>query len=174
MGQNKLIIERIEDRRLSQKTRKTLRILAWIAFFAYLLGLAYFLFFAEMLGRGGVGTNFAARTYHLNLVPFREIRRFWIYRHLLGQKAVLLNLLGNVLAFVPYGLLLPLLWHRQRHFYRILLLSFDFSLLIEVIQLVTKVGCFDVDDLILNTLGGVIGYGCFKLVMYWRKRRAIL
>ncbi len=38
------------------------------------------------------------------------------------------------------------------------LISFEFSLLIECIQLVSKVGSFDVDDMILNTLGGSLGY----------------
>ena len=156
---------------MSQRTRKILRILAWMAFFAYLVCLAYFLFFAEMLGRSPAGVDYAARSYHINPVPFKEISRFWKYRQQLGAKMVLLNLVGNVVAFVPYGMLLPLLWRRQRLFYRVLLLSFDFSMLIEVTQLITKVGCFDVDDLILNTFGGVIGYGCFKLLMFLKKKR---
>ena len=42
--------------------------------------------------------------------------------------------------------------------------------MVEVVQLVTKVGCFDVDDLILNTLGAAIGYGIFAVCNYLRRR----
>ncbi len=51
------------------------------------------------------------------------------------------------------------------------LISFEFSLLIECIQLVSKVGSFDVDDMILNTLGGSLGYLCFWVARKWKKRR---
>lgn len=51
------------------------------------------------------------------------------------------------------------------------LISFEFSLLIECIQLVSKVGSFDVDDMFLNTLGGSLGYLCFWVARKWKKRR---
>ena len=54
-------------------------------------------------------------------------------------------------------------------FIRAAFVSFDLSLAIEIIQLLTRVGSFDVDDLILNTLGGVIGYILCAIV--WRERR---
>ena len=47
----------------------------------------------------------------------------------------------------------------------------EFSLLIECIQLGSKVGSFDVDDMILNTLGGSLGYLCFWVARKWKKRR---
>jgi hypothetical protein len=69
---------------------------------------------------------------------------------------------------------LPIISRQQRKFARITLLSFLSSLLVELIQLVSKVGSFDVDDMILNTLGGVIGYllfwGAYQVVLYYRKR----
>lgn len=79
------------------------------------------------------------------------------------------NLAGNVIAFVPYGLLIPLLSHKNRRFWKVVLLSFDFSLLVEVIQLVSKVGSFDVDDLILNTVGGMVGFACFWMIDWMRR-----
>lgn len=150
---------------MTQRTRKILRILCWILFGVYLLLLCYFLFFSEQLGR-----TFTERSYHYNLVPFKEIMRFINYRERLGTKAVVYNLLGNIVAFIPFGLFLPLLQHRQRHIWRIVLLSFDFSLLVELLQLVSKRGSFDVDDLILNTIGGAVGYGCFVLADRIRHR----
>lgn len=148
---------------MSQKTRKLLRIGVWILFVIYLGLLCYFLFFSEMMGR-----TYSERSYHYNLMPLKEIKRFIIYRKVLGTKAVCFNLLGNIVAFIPYGMLLPLLAHNRRKFYRIVLLSFDFSLLVELVQLVSKVGSFDVDDLILNTIGGAIGYVGFLLANHIR------
>ena len=49
--------------------------------------------------------------------------------------------------------------------------SFELSLLVELIQLVTKVGSFDVDDIILNTIGGAIGYIVYKVVRGWWYRK---
>ena len=77
------------------------------------------------------------------------------------MTAVLINLLGNVAAFLPFGYFLPSLSKKNRNFLYTTLLSFEFSLLIECIQLFSKVGSFDVYDMILNTLGGSLGYLCF-------------
>lgn len=118
--------------------------------------MSYFLFFAEIMGR----TNLTG-SYHYNLIPFLEIRRFIVYRKKLGMLAVLVNLLGNVAAFLPFGFFLPTLSEKNRSFFYVTLMSLEFSLLIECIQLFSKVGSFDVDDMILNTLGGSIGFLCF-------------
>ena len=131
-------------------------VLAWTLFIVYMVFLMYFLFFAEIMGR-----TYIDRDYHYNLTPFREIRRFIVYRRTLGWFAVLSNLLGNVLAFVPFGMILPMLTPKCRNFFHIVLLGFDFSLFVETIQLISKVGSFDVDDLILNTLGVLLGYLSF-------------
>ena len=90
-------------------------------------------------------------------------RRFLIYRRQLGAGAVVLNLAGNVLAFVPFGLFLPLLVKRVRSFGKTVLLGFEFSLFVEILQLYSKVGSFDVDDILLNTTGVLIGYLLFCL-----------
>ena len=98
-----------------------------------------------------------------NLTLFKEIRRFLLYRNILGWRAVFLNIFGNVLAFMPFGFFLPVIWVRTRHWYITVLLSFAMSLLVETMQLVGKVGSFDVDDLLLNTIGGFAGYIIFVL-----------
>lgn len=151
---------------MTQRTRKILRTVCWILFGIYLVLLCYFLFFSEQMGR-----TFTERSYHYNLVPFKEIMRFINYRQVLGTSAVVYNLLGNIVAFIPFGLFLPLLQHRQRHLWRIVLLSFDFSLLVELLQLVSKRGSFDVDDLILNTVGGAVGYLGFLLADWIRHHK---
>lgn len=125
----------------------------------YLVLLTYFLFFAEAMGR-----NPDARAdYSYNLVPFKEIRRFIVYRSVLGYKAVFLNIVGNVVAFMPFGFILPEVWDQLNRWYTITLMGFIFSLCIETAQLVGRVGSFDVDDLLLNTVGALIGYFVFVI-----------
>lgn len=149
------------------KNRKVsgIRIVCWCLFAVYLALLAYFLFFAEATGR-----TFTERTYQYNLIPLHEIKRFVVYRKQLGFAAVALNLIGNVLAFVPFGLFLPLLLRGMRYFGKTVLLGFEFSLLVEIVQLFSKVGSFDVDDILLNTLGVVLGYVLFFLLHILRHR----
>lgn len=126
--------------------------------------LVYFLFFSEEYGR-----HEAYSTYQYNLEPFRELRRYLAYRGQIGNELFLINVVGNVVAFMPFGFLLPVMYREQRrevvfqgHYFRSFLfvtfLGFLFSLGVETVQLVTRVGCFDVDDLMLNTLGVIIGY----------------
>ena len=75
----------------------------------------------------------------------------------------------NVLLFVPLGFLLPFCWPQYRKPGYTICFGFCFSLLIELSQLL-NVRRTDVDDLILNTLGAVIGYGAFLLFRKLRKR----
>ena len=139
----------------------------WVLFILYLLALTYLMFFAESLGR----TGNAQADYAYNLELFKEIRRFYTYREQLGMKAVLLNLGGNVVGFMPFGFFLPVVSRRGRRPHNAVLLAFGLSLCIETVQLVFKVGSFDVDDLLLNTIGGILGFGLYKLVQRIRVRR---
>ena len=143
------------------------RILGAVLFVLYLVLLTYFLFFAEEMGR----SPDVRAEYSYNLTLFKEIRRFLLYRNILGWRAVFLNIFGNVLAFMPFGFFLPVIWVRTRHWYITVLLSFAMSLLVETMQLVGKVGSFDVDDLFLNTLGGVLGFFTHWMIQKVRIRR---
>ncbi|MBE7170912.1 MAG: VanZ family protein [Williamsia sp.] len=73
------------------------------------------------------------------------------------------NLVGNFVGFMPLGLLAPLLFENLRNIRNMLAFSFLTSFAFELAQLVTGLGIFDVDDLLLNTAGGVIGYFVFAL-----------
>lgn len=135
------------------------RVASQLVFILYLGVLFYLLFFSEKYGRTD-----ASEEYHYNLVLFREIRRFYQYREVLGIRSVMVNLVGNVAAFVPFGFFLPILWPKSGKFLYVAFWSFAFSLFVESIQLVSKVGTFDVDDLFLNTLGGIFGYFLMRLL----------
>lgn len=133
-------------------------------FLLYLLGLFYLMFLSERYGRVGGGNP-----HDYNLQPFREIGRYLMYRNSLGAEAFFINIYGNILAFLPFGFLVPVVaWHRQ-NFLSVLLWSLAMTLSIEVIQLVSQVGSFDVDDMILNVTGGILGYVGYLLGHYiWR------
>lgn len=143
---------------MASVVRKGIKISGACLFLVYMVCLVYFLFFAEEYGR------VSSMAYSYNIEPFREIRRFWAYREILGFRAVFLNLAGNVIGFIPFGALLPIMAKGARKAWRITLLGLEVSALVEVSQLIFRVGCFDVDDMILNTLGSLLGYAVFWAV----------
>lgn len=143
--------------KLNKKKKDAIRKMAWIPFIVYMLAMVYFLFFSEQWGRT------PSNDFKYSLEPFKEIKRFYNNWRTIGLERVLLNLVGNVLAFVPFGFVLPVMSRNFRNGFHIALLSLEFSLLVEVIQLVSKVGSFDVDDLLLNTLGGILGYILYRI-----------
>lgn len=142
--------------------------LSMLLFIIYLVGISYFLFFSERYGR-----TEGSDEYRYNLVLFQEIKRFLKYRHTIGLEGFIVNIFGNVLAFAPFGFCLPLVSPIDKSFFRILFWSFLFSLSIETIQLVYKIGIFDVDDLLLNTIGGLVGYLLFQIVthIFYKKKK---
>ena len=118
-----------------------------VCFICYMILLVYFLFFSEEYGR-----NEPYTTYQYNLELFREIKRYLMYREQIGMVYFAINLLGNVVVFMPFGFLVPILGRKKRKFWFTALASFELSLSVECIQLITKTGCFDVDDIFLNTI----------------------
>lgn len=101
-----------------------------------------------------------------NYIPFKEILRE-IHRLSMSSPFSSTNLIGNILAFIPLGFFIPKLFRsRGESFISVFVFSLLLSLCFEVTQLLLRMGTFDVDDLILNTFGGIIGYCIFKLLMW--------
>ena len=121
------------------------------------------------MGREQIG-----RTYSYNLELFKEIKRFLNNTGTLGIRSVLLNLVGNVIGFMPLGFLLPLAFSRVRGIVFMTLISFTTTLIVETCQLVSCTGSFGVDDLLLNTIGGILGYLIYILlekgITAWKER----
>ncbi len=69
------------------------------------------------------------------------------------------NIILNILMFVPLGILLPLIFKNCRKYWVTYLIGLFFTLIIEVIQLISGRGIFEIDDIFNNTLGCIIGYG---------------
>ena len=93
----------------------------------------------------------------VNIIPFKEI-----FRYEAGTYLFYKNILGNVLLFLPFGFFVGY-FIKVKKVSVMLLLTFIVSLSIETMQL--SIGrVFDVDDVILNVLGGLIGFILYKVL----------
>ena len=80
------------------------------------------------------------------------------------------NLVGNIVAFVPFGFLLPYVIKREKCFWVMLFQAFFLVVGIEVFQLFSAFGAFDVDDILLNCFGAVLGYLVYRAYEALKKR----
>lgn len=116
----------------------------------------------------------AQRAGVLNLRPTETICRY--LRLLRGDYRVelrliaVVNLVGNMVLFVPMGYFLPRLWPKTRRLWRCLLLGTAMILCVELVQLAARVGSCDVDDVLLNLPGIAVGYGLYRLVTRFDKK----
>lgn len=142
------------------KTNRKVRFFGRVFFVLYMALALYFMFFSETLDRTRVSD-----VYRYNLTLFKEISRFWNMRYTYGWHVTIVNLLGNVICFIPFGFLLPTISKKKvfKNFLSVTFMAMLFSIGIETAQLLMKVGAFDVDDIFLNTLGGLVGYILMKL-----------
>ncbi len=80
-----------------------------------------------------------------------------------GRLRIAGNFIGNIILFIPVGVLFPLIVDEHRCV-KTVFVALCLSITIEIAQLIAHRGYFEVDDLILNTLGAVVGYGLIKVV----------
>lgn len=123
-----------------------------------LLLTVFAVYIAAVLSVTGAGTLYDCGIYGL------QVRTEQLNLLLFSQEIDKVAYLQNILLFVPLGLLLPLLWPDMRKLKEVFINSFGFSLLLELSQLCNN-RCTDVDDLLLNTLGALMGYGLAKLLL---------
>jgi len=99
-----------------------------------------------------------------NLIPFKTIIA---YAH--AEKGLLIagiNLLGNIILLVPFGFLIKALYPNLTWLKKILIAVFT-GLTIEGMQVILHIGIFDIDDVILNAIGLVVGYWKFDIFQNW-------
>ncbi|MFC4304037.1 VanZ family protein, partial [Cohnella boryungensis] len=97
-----------------------------------------------------------------NLVPFREISRS--LRSLSDHD--IFNLIGNVAIFMPLGILLGLMFRNiEMAGLKIAVCAFLLSLGLETSQLLFMIGQFDVDDILLNSVGGLLGFVIYRTII---------
>jgi glycopeptide antibiotics resistance protein len=94
-----------------------------------------------------------------NLIPFKTIL-FYLKGHN-GVLIASINIFGNIIALVPLGFLVPFVFQKM-NWTKIILLASITGLTIELTQLVLHIGIFDIDDVILNGIGVMIGFWIFN------------
>ncbi len=108
-----------------------------------------------------------------NFIPFKTIYTFIerFFNGTINKNIVVTNILGNIIAFAPFGILIPIIFKEKfNNIKNFTLLMIGIILCVEIIQFITLKGTFDVDDLILNLLGTIITYSLIKI----KKVRKIL
>lgn len=96
-----------------------------------------------------------------NFIPLKTI-----VTYLFGYKGWIIagiNLLGNIILLVPIGFLLPF-FNNRKSWKKTLVIAFASGFTIEILQTVLRIGIFDIDDVILNALGVMIGYSAFLFI----------
>lgn len=126
-------------------------------FSLYLLILMWELFLGKYRSFGLV------RNY--NLTPFKTIMMYINNYEHYNLHSLVINLLGNIAAFAPLGFFVPIIFKRINKLSSMLLITMLTSTIAEIIQYIFQVGALDIDDVILNTLGGTIGFLIYKLVI---------
>lgn len=101
-----------------------------------------------------------AGAWNYNLILFRSIKsQFFHFDSMWAMK----NLVANIVAFIPLGFLIPIVFISNAKFYRTVLICLISILLIESMQFITMLGSFDVDDILLNLIGCILGYFCYVI-----------
>lgn len=135
--------------------RRVSNILSSILLYMYIIYLLYLVFFSSYYGRG-----YFHRSY--NFIPFKTIIEYIFFSPSLN--ATVLNIVGNILAFVPMGFLVPIVFSKINRFKLIAILVLISTVSIEIIQFGIGVGTCDIDDVILNWIGGIIGFELSKVL----------
>ena len=103
--------------------------------------------------------------FRVNLVPFVNLFDYD------SKRDLLLNVIGNAAMFIPSGIVLPIVCKRLDTFWKVFAAGAGISLCIEIIQLPFSVRATDIDDLVLNTIGVIAGYGLYALMQCVRGRK---
>lgn len=136
------------------KKRINMKILLWGSIFVCYILVVLF------------GTLLSRDSYHdaaMLLSPFFAYQEAWMS----ASSAAWGLIIVNIVLFVPFGFLLPLGIKKFQTFWKTYLVGFLFSLFIELIQLFFHLGIFETADLLNNTIGVLIGYGFYKIIVFF-------
>lgn len=145
--------------------KRFIKLVLSVSFIFYLLALVVLLFLGT---RGYVWADLTLMEYikrSSNFVPFKTISTYItaIFSGSMNIDIPIKNLVGNFIMFLPMGIYLPFFIRRTNKISVFSISMIILLLVIEVIQVVTKRGSFDIDDFILNMLGALIGFGIWKM-----------
>ena len=135
--------------------KKRSNIISIILLFAYLGFISYFGFLSKLAGRKQLHEG------RYNLVPFYSIHQYFTASGSSGAISFIINILGNLIVFMPVGIFVSYFSKNTvgaKRLFLVTMIGLAFSFCVESIQFIFSVGVFDVDDLILNTIGAVLGF----------------
>lgn len=147
---------------------KIIRILATILFIPYMLlfiKFSFFSFFSHLSLFSHLG-----KYNSINLIPLKSISHYLFNYPSFNFSTWFSNLFGMVIAFIPFGFLIPIMYNRIKRIRDVIIASILLSMLTEVLQHITKRGVADIDDIILSTIGSILGYILLKLIMKFMLR----
>ncbi|WP_419394189.1 VanZ family protein [Cytobacillus praedii] len=99
-----------------------------------------------------------------SIIPFHSTMNYINGSYHPDLDVILNNTLGNILIFVPLGFFLPILFKNFNKLLKVFVSLIIISFSIEALQFILQIGQFDIDDIILNTIGGVLGYFVIKTI----------
>lgn len=146
--------------------KRIFRILLSITFILYLAAVSYLLFFGTR-GISWSGMNlFEYIKTSSNFIPFKTINFYLssILNSSINKSIPLKNLVGNLILFIPMGIYLPYFLKKLNRVWAFIIVLILLLFLIELTQVVTRRGSFDIDDFILNMLGSMLGFGLWKMI----------
>lgn len=101
----------------------------------------------------------------INIIPFYSIKEYIFSNSATIKKFAFSNVVGNIVIFIPLGTYLSLFKNNKRVINNLLFI-FIVSLFIEIIQGLLGIGASDIDDIILNCLGGLVGILGYKFLLF--------
>ena len=133
------------------------------------------LLFGQRVGEEGISVYFGITSENLNLIPLKTVKLYlWLLQNSTNEalmRHAVINIVGNVVLFVPLGWFLPRIWVRFRGFFKTVLAVLLLISAVEIIQYFTRLGSCDVDDLILNLTGALVGFVLWKIGIYRRSKK---
>ena len=137
--------------------KKFARPILWTIFIIYCFVLVYVLFLSRGTRDGYTFAEYMRR--FTNFIPFKTIVEY-VKRYIDGYRNLsVLNLLGNLALFVPMGMALPCLSRKLNRFWKVTLTVLGMVVAVELVQGLLRVGSIDIDDVIFNVVGAMVGYG---------------
>lgn len=150
---------------------KIVKLIVWASFLLYLAVVAGLVFFSRYrVGDVADVSIWEYARFQMNIVPFKTILEYIkvYYDGSMSKIVPLRNLIGNLIMFFPWGIYLPLFFKNLKQWKKYILVTVGLLLGIELVQFFARLGSFDIDDLILNLAGAMLGFLMWKTrILQW-------
>lgn len=133
-------------------------------FLGYFISVIYFTF-GNTYSFAVVSSIDTPKSFNINLIPIKET--ISMFQQDLGTAFY--NILGNLIMFIPLGIFIPILYKKKLNIFHLGLYGAICSLLIELGQGFIPLRCFDIDDIIINSLGAMVGFIIYRTITLFIK-----